>query len=341
MIYFFRCNFSNFSCKSFLEIVNTAKTIAALREQTERNLQLNGYVLEENDLGFFGRPKNIFANGGSCDASTKQANVLNIAAKLIADRNHSTLNYFENFASCLSRSERQLGWRPKYRSINGYGNNLKHPHWGTPGMPFGRLTTRNYDDGVSSIRKSVTGSDLPSPRKLVLDVMLKVEKYPRTKRTPTYLVVLLILYISHDLAHTVPVEAFNNGEKIRCCESGNKGVLPPSLSHSACLPISVSKNDPFYRDAGIRCLPMVRSEPASSPSTIQFGEIKNMATAYMDHSLIYGIEEEQMRQTRTFCRGKLNLGKNQILPIDDNGRYIKSSDRLTLLVPLAAVWAGL
>lgn len=311
-----------------------------MRDQNERNLQLNGFVLEENDLEFFKSSKNNvdqFENAGSCNAKTTQANILNTAAKLIADRNQSMLRYFEIYASCLGRNEVQLEWHPKYRAINGYGNNLKHPHWGTPGAPFGRFGHKNYDDGVYSIRKSVTGSELPSPRKLVVDILLKAEKFPRTSTLPNTLINLLVLYVSHDLAHQVPTKAFESGERIRCCTSGNKGVLSPSLSNSACLPISIGEDDPFYKN--IRCLNMVRSEPASLPTKTQFGEVKNMATAFLDHSIIYGIDEEQTRKIRNYCGGKLKMGANNILPIDDKGKYVESSERLTVLTPFGAVWA--
>lgn len=325
-----------------MDILSKAKTIVSLREQNERNLQLNAFLLNENDLGFIRKPdesQNFFDTGAFCDTSSSQSNDLNMAAKLIADRNQSVLSYFENFAHCVGRHEIELGWQPRYRSINGYGNNLKNPYWGTPGTPFGRHGPKNYDDGVYSIRKSVTGSELPSPRKLVVDVLLKAEKFPRTVTTPSTIINLLVFYVSHDLAHQVPVKAFENNEKIRCCTSGNKGVLSPSLSHSACLPITISKDDPFYERSGVRCLNMVRSESASLPSTIQYGEVKNKATAFLDHSLIYGIEERQTKRVRTYCQGKLNMGQVNILPVNENGKYIQSSDRLTILSPFGAVWA--
>jgi peroxidase len=313
----------------------------SLREQSERNLQLNSFVTKDSDI-FPGiaDDQNLFNNAEN-DAVTDQANVLNVAAQIIADRNQSYLEHFEDFAGCLGKQKFELDWRPRYRTITGYGNNLNNPHWGTSGTPFGRFGPKNYDDGVYTVRKSVTGSELPSPRKLVLDVLLKVEKFPRTKTIINTMVNLLVFYVSHDLAHQVPTKAFKNGERIRCCSHGNQATLSSSLSHSACLPVSVGRDDPFYSHSGVRCLNMIRSESASLPSTIQYGEVKNMATSFLDHSLIYGINDAQSREIRTFCSGKLKMGNKNMLPIDNTGNYVKSTERLTILAPFGAMWAVL
>jgi peroxidase len=264
---------------------------------------------------------------------------LNTAARLIADGYESELKNFESFAGCLGRVEGELRSWPKYRAINGYGNNLKHPFRGTKGTPFARFGPKSYDDGVHSIRKSVTGSDLPSPRRIVLEVLLKAQKTTFVSPiTPNAMLNLIVLYITHDLAHQVPVESFESNEKIRCCSHGNKAVLSSTLSHPSCLPISIGKNDSFYGPAGVRCLNLVRSELSSLPSKIQYGEVMNKATAFMDHSIIYGTEEAETNKVRSFVDGKLNVGVNGILPTDSQGRYTVSTDRLTA-IPLGSIFA--
>ena len=283
-----------------------------------------GYTEENSDLISF--------------SENLRSEYFNTAARLVSDRNKSELNLFKNFAECLGRSETELSSRPKYRTINGYGNNLKHPFWGTPGTPFARFGPKNYDDEIHSIRKSVSGSELPNPRRIVQEILLKAQKNPRTSDTPNSLLNLLVLYVTHDLAHQVPVEAFDSQEKIRCCSGGNKNVLPPSLSHSSCLPVAVGKNDPFYGPADVRCLNFVRSELSTSPSRTQYGEIMNKASAFMDQSIIYGTEEVQTQKVRTFSGGKMNLGPKNILPTDNLGKYTISSDRLTA-IPLGAIFA--
>lgn len=293
----------------------------------------------EKDIGFHRSRQGLTCNETNIWLS-KQGTIaenLNVAARLLSEKNPPALNSFASHAKCLKREEKQLKSHPKYRRIDGYGNNLKNPHWGTPNSPFGRFAPKNYDDGVSSVRKSVTGSELPSPRRLVLDVLLKAEKLPRTKNEPAMLLILMSLYNTHDIAHQVPVEAFNNCNEIRCCSSGNKKVLDASVSHSSCLPISIGKDDPFYSKVGVGCLNMVRSEASSGSKTVKYGEILNKVTAFLDHSMIYGSDEAENKKIRTFVGGKLNLGPNNLIPRDSNGKYTKISDRVTS-VPISAVW---
>src|SRR5204862_3017425 len=37
-----------------------------------------------------------------------------------------------------------------YRSIDGGGNNIAHPTWGTPGQPLERISPASYGDGIST-----------------------------------------------------------------------------------------------------------------------------------------------------------------------------------------------
>lgn len=296
--------------------------------------------MTDNDIGFTetSTSRQSFINLWLAD--TRKADVFTTTAELMSDRHRGDLSSFEEHASCLQRFETPLTSHAKYRSIDGYGNNLKHPSWGAAGTPFARLAPKRYDDKVYSIRKSVTGSDLPSPRKIVRDVLLKAKKTPRTSNIPITLINLIVLYATHDMAHQVPVEAFDTDKAIRCCGSGNHHVLDPSISHSACLPVSVAPDDPFYKKEHVGCLNMVRSQLSSSPDKVQYGEILNKATSFLDHSIVYGTDEASTRRIRTYSKGKLNLGPKNVLPVDENGRYLDSSSRLRA-VPVGAIWPSL
>src|SRR5690348_845994 len=46
------------------------------------------------------------------------------------------------------------------RSLDGIGNNIVHPEWGSVGQPFIRHVPAQYADGISS----PAGADRPSPR---------------------------------------------------------------------------------------------------------------------------------------------------------------------------------
>lgn len=327
------------SCKSFDAIYKDALLIVNKRRSYEKQLQNEGYVMSQDDIGF-GKTRRLL----DCkipdvflSSIAKTGEQFNTAARLMSERDPEAFANLSGNAKCLGRFEKEIKTQPKYRSINGYGNNLKNPRWGTPGMPFGRQGPKNYDDGVSSIRKSVLGAELPNPRELVTQLLLKAYKVTRTAKAQNFFSVLNALYLTHDMAHSAPVEAFDKCKEIRCCSSGNKKVLDPSVSHSACLPISISQDDEFYSKAGVGCLNMVRSESASAPTTIQTGEILNRVTGYIDHSIIYGSNVNENKQVRTFVGGKLRLGKNNVLPVDSKGKYTKFTERLTT-VPQSAIY---
>jgi hypothetical protein len=82
---------------------------------------------------------------------------------------------------------------------------------------------------------------------------------------------------------------------------------------------------------------MVRAQLATSPDRVQYGEILNKATAFLDHSNIYGTSEATTKRIRSYTKGKLNMGSKNILPTDETGKYVESSDRLTA-VPVGAIW---
>ena len=294
-------------------------------------MQKNGFLLSEADIGF-----QRVRGGSTCDTvkgkTNWKGNYLNTAARLLSERKPEEFEKFGLFGKCLNRYETICENQPKYRPINGFGANLKHPHWGTPNTPLGRQGPKNYDDGVSSIRKSVTGNALPNARQVFRNVLHKAYKVPRTSNDPNLLLVINELFISHDIGQTRPHTADDHCKEIRCCSSGNKKVLDPSLSNSACLPIIIEADDDFYGKDNITCLNLVRSKPASHPGTIQSGEILNKVTGYLDLSAIYGSDVVESNKVRTFVDGKLRLGKNDVFPVDANGEYTAISNRLTAVL---------
>lgn len=258
-------------------------------------------------------------------------------ASLIADKNPEDLVSFADKSKCFLTPRSPLKSRPKYRPINGYGINLKHPYWGAAGTSFARFGPKTYDDGVYSVRRSVDSSELPSPRTIVQEVLLKAEKYPRTSNDPNELINFFVLTITHDLAFQVPTEAHQSCQNIRCCTSGNKEVLSKDLQNSACLPIAVNSNDSFYKTENVKCLTMVRSEIVSNPDAAQYGEILNKVTALIDLSILYGSEKSEADKLRSRKGGKLNTGSKNLLPTDVNGFYTPIASRLTS-VPVSAIW---
>jgi peroxidase len=190
---------------------------------------------------------------------------------------------------------------------------------------------------VYSIRKSVTGNDLPSPRKLFTDVLLKAKKYPRPADDPNDALLFMVLMLTHDMGHQVPTEAFDNCKEIRCCATGNKAELFPPFQSSVCLPIRIPDDDAFYKQSEVKCLNLVRSEIASTPGSTQYGEILNKVTSFLDLSTIYSSEYLEMRKSRILKDGKMYLGPKNLLPSDQNGKYTSTSSRFISVI-MGAVW---
>lgn len=203
---------------------------------------------------------------------------------------------FDDYGICLGRSSKTVKSHPKYRAIDGYGSNLKNPYLGALKSPFKRVAKKAYDDGIHSIRRSVTGAVLPNPRKIVRNVLFKVEKVSKPKNLSNTMISLMVLYLSHDMAHPLPLETYDDGEGIRCCTSGNRNVISPSLLHSACLPISIAGDDPFYQRGNVGYLNLHRSELSLPKGDLKFGKVRNRATSFLDHSIVYEVTKMKRAQ---------------------------------------------
>lgn len=280
------------------------------------------------------------------DTEVKKAKILTVAAQIFKSEFNMPLDQFESLARKCMPEEQNVSphkkptVHSKYRSIDGRGNNLKNPDWGASDTPFSRYTSNNYEDGIYAIKKSVTKSDLPNARQLVQEVLLKSVRSPPPAVQYNLMGLLIILFATHDLHYQVPMQIKCSENGIRCCSSGSRNTLPTDLTNSACLPIEISEDDPFYKTGNIGCLNMVRSQIGKYHNGVETGQIMNRATAYLDLSLIYGNYESELRPIRLHKGGKLRLGKNSVLPVDSNGKHLESMDRF-VATPIGAIWPAL
>lgn len=248
-------------------------------------------------------------------------------------RDGGSLASFQDNAVCLNRVETAVASRPKYQSMDGYGNNLAHPFWGNAETPFGRFGPKNYADGIHSLRKSDrTSLDLPSPREIVDKVLNKVKITQRTSKKLNSLFLQLIVALAHDVGHFSPVDPLNKAQRIGCCLPGNKAEIPGHSRHSACIPIEVPKDDEFYKKSETTCIGLVRSQMVSTPSGVQFGEIKNKASSFADLSVVYGANIDESNKVRSFSQGKLLLTPGQTLPVDSAGQFTAIAGRLNIVI---------
>jgi peroxidase len=329
------------SCEEFLSIINAIEHFIEIEESRDD-------MITNHDIGC-GRNENtgnIFLDSqldGETYYQSRFAKVLTTSAQIFRVDCFFCPSEFDDLAKkCIKQEET---WKniskshPKYRSIDGRGNNLKNPDWGATDTPFSRFAPKNYEDGIYSIKKSVTGNELPNPRLIVQEVLKKAVISTAPSMNYNLMAILLVLFITHDIHYQVPVQAENPKNGINCCTKGNSEVFPQHLSHSACLPISISKTDPNFKGQ-IGCQNFVRSQLGKYPKGVETGEILNRVTSYLDLSLVYGSHESELNKIRLFKGGKLRLSKNNVLPVDKNGKYLPSMLRFTA-TPIASIWPAI
>lgn len=306
---------------------------------------LHHSVLER--IGFL-TPPSVFGFD-SCnkvvDIKVKTAKIMTVGAQICKSKFNMTVDKFESLAEkCIGEdlysNDKKINKHSKYRSIDGRGNNLLNPEWGASYTPFSRYGSKNYEDGIYKIKKSVTGSDLPNARLLVQEVLLKaVRSQPPTMKF-NVMAILIILFATHDFHYQLPMQTQCKKADIGCCSADKRDVLPPEFSNSACFPIEIARDDPFYKNGNIGCLNMVRAQIVKYPDIVQTGDTLNRATGYMDLSSIYGSHESELNSIRLFKEGKLRLGKNGLLSVNAKGNYLPSMDRF-VSTPIASIWPAL
>jgi peroxidase len=325
---FILLHFVNSCCEFSTAIRNVTRLYENIEVHND-NLENFGYLASKFDLLF--KPP---------VSATKEAELLTLAAQHLQSQFKVSIPTFDSLTkSCIiSLKDNNTKSHSKYRSIDGRGNNLNNPDWGASETPFARFAPKSYDDGIYSIRKSVTGNELPNPRLLVQEVLMKAVRPKLPTLIPNIMSLVTVFFMHHELHLQDPVRPNDNNFAIRCCSKDRKHVLPPSLSHSSCIPIPISKDDSVFKGS-IGCHNALRSQIGKSPSGFETGEILNRATSYFDLSMIYGDQESELRKIRLYQGGKLRLSKNNVFPVDSSGKLLNSMIRWNI-VPIGCIWPG-
>ncbi|GFT01613.1 chorion peroxidase [Nephila pilipes] len=174
----------------------------------------------------------------------------------------------------------------RFRTFDGTCNNLRHPSWGMASSCFQRLVEPDYADGTSEKRVARSGSALPSPRRVSLELHSHLDN-------PTDYVTHMFMawgqFLDHDIS-LAPLSRVNN-ELIECCPVSDDD--PPQ-----CDPILIARDDPFYNAFGIDCLSNVRSTMCSTCS-LGPRQQTNQVTSYIDASHIYGLSLNESMALRS------------------------------------------
>ena len=83
-------------------------------------------------------------------------------------------------------------------------------------QPYGRFLKADYNDNIHSVRRSVRGYNLPSPRnivrKLFLNDKVNLNKFQQRKRVPNNAALLFGQYISNDLGSKQSVQYLDGAD---------------------------------------------------------------------------------------------------------------------------------
>ncbi|KAF3424880.1 hypothetical protein E2986_02079, partial [Frieseomelitta varia] len=276
-----------YSMGLYLDSDNPARHLAVFNDQTEeaRTLAKYGYAVLQGATMFRRKFPNTPAD--SLLSRRSQSNPLR--------RNCPN----RGVPNCPAASLR-------YRTSDGSCNNLQHLWWGSAMSAMQRLLPPVYDDGIQSIRKSVTGRPLPSAR--LVSTVIHVDK-DIPLESVTHMLMQWGQFVDHDLTATGQSRGFN-GTVPQCCLKFGSDFQPPEFTHPECLPISVSTEDSFFGPLGVRCLEFVRSGSAPKENC-EFGSREQLSqvTSYLDASTVYSSNAFQSDALRLFRNGLLQYGK--------------------------------
>ncbi|XP_061187680.1 thyroid peroxidase-like [Saccostrea echinata] len=205
-----------------------------------------------------------------------------------------------------------------YRSVDGGCNNIDHPEWGAAITPQPRYLPAEYDDGITSPRRtSKDGSPLPSTR-LVSNKLFRVAgNCTETDYTQTLMVMVWGQFIDHDIVST-PVTQGIDGAPITCCGDEVE-------KREDCFPISIPADDPHFTTG---CMNFVRSAPAPPFDGCQPGarENINQITSFIDGGVVYGDSRKAWLDLADTSTGSMMTSEGNMLPI---GGTCRPSNTLT------------
>lgn len=179
------------------------------------------------------------------------------------------------------------------QSLDGIGNNLARPEWGSTGEQFLRRSPAAYADGASSL----SGADRPNERLISNQIFANPAGGVTNARDMSGFVYAWGQFLDHDL------------------------TLSDSAVPAELISIAVPAGDPWFDPAGTGAMtmPNLRTayDPATGTSTPR--QQVNSLTAFIDGSQIYGSDATRAAAVREFAGGRLKSSAGNLLPFNTAG----------------------
>ncbi|MCC9631442.1 peroxidase [Blastopirellula sp. JC732] len=198
------------------------------------------------------------------------------------------------------------------RSIDGTGNNVDNPEYGSVGVDFLRVAPADYGDGISSL----AGEDRPSAREISNALVAQEPGSAGNERQLSAFVYVWGQFLDHDIDLT---------------ETGD----------SEAANIAIPTGDPYFDPdgSGDDVLHFFRSlfDPATGDSVDNPREQFNEITAFIDGSQVYGSTQEVADSLRTFEGGKLKTSEGDLLPVNEQGAFYAGDVRVNENIQLSSL----
>ncbi len=200
-----------------------------------------------------------------------------------------------------------------FHTIDGTGNNLAHPEWGSTDEQLLRIAPAAYADGIST----PAGADRPSAREISNAVATHAaEDTPNDRNLTAYLYVWG-QFLDHDLDLT--------------------GSASPAQPFNIAVPAGDPSFDP--NGTGTQVIPLIRSasDPATGTGAGNPRQQINQVTAWIDGSMIYGSDAATAASLRTFAGGKLKTSAGDLPPTDAAGNFLAGDVRANENIELTSM----
>lgn len=181
-------------------------------------------------------------------------------------------------------------------AIDGTGNNIAHPEWGSTEEAMLRLAEAEYADAISA----VGGEDRASARLISNEVSDSEGNDEISKRLMSAMTYAWGQFIDHDMTLT-------------------------SSADNEKMSIIVPKGDPSFDPAGTgtKTIDTMRSafdESTGIDATNPRQQV-NLITSFMDASMVYGSDVETAASLRAFTGGLMKTSEGNLLPVGDDGQF--------------------